>query len=426
MLLEKVSLFNTKRDFLIFIFICGFAFTYALLIEYNNYKNLTKFDSNIITATIIKQYEKTKIKKNGKTKTYQVLKLKSEKGFSFYTTKNKTFSPSKGKKIEIEIWAGKTTFYEYMTGFFAFSKIIHIYNTPTLKEDLNSYLSSVHINKDVSSIYKALYTATPLPRHLQQTFSTLGISHLLAISGFHLGVLSALLFFIFRTPYKYFQNRYFPFRSYKRDSFIVISLLLFSYLLFLDIPASLLRAFVMLIVGFVLYDRGFKIISMMTLLLTAILIVSFSPRLIFSLGFWLSVSGVFYIFLFLIHFKHLNKILQFILVPIWVYLMMLPISLFIFENFSIYHPLSIIWTSLFTVFYPFSIFLHSVGFGSLLDDVLLFLLNIDVDGIKINIPWQIISSFILLSILSVYKKIFVWLLLLMSLLIFIYSVYYVT
>mgnify|MGYP000306411111 CR=1 FL=1 len=321
MLLEKVSLFSTKRDFFIFLFICGLVFTYSLLIEYNNYKNLTKFDSNIITATIIKQYEKTKITKKGKTKTYQVLKLKSEKGFSFYTTKNKTFPSSKGKKVELEIWAANTSFYEYMTGFFSFSKIIHIYNTPTIKEDLNSYLSWVHINQDIASIYKALYTATQLPRHLQQTFSTLGISHLLAISGFHLGVLSALLFFIFRTPYKYFQSRYFPYRSYKLDSFIIISLLLFTYLLFLDIPASLLRAFVMLLVGFVLYDRGFKIISMMTLLLTAILIISFSPRLIFSLGFWLSISGVFYIFLFLIHFKHINKIWQFILIPFWVYLM---------------------------------------------------------------------------------------------------------
>jgi len=405
---------------------CGFFFTYALLIEYNNYKNLTKFDSQIVYATVLKQYEKTKLTKKGKEKTYQVLKLKSKQGFSFYTTKKKTFPHAKGKRLKLEIWAGKITFYEYMTSFFAFSKVIYTYKSPTLKQNLNSFIDKQHTDKDITNIYQALYTATPLETHLQNTFSYLGVSHLLAISGFHLGVLSALLFFLLRTPYKFLQNRYFPFRSYKVDSFILISILLLSYLIFLDSPASLLRAFVMLVIGFVLYDRGYKIISMQTLLLTAILILSFFPRLFFSLGFWLSISGVFYIFLFLIHFKHLSKILQFLLVPIWVYIMMLPLSLFIFENFSIYHPLSIIWTSLFTIFYPLSIFLHIFGFGGLLDGSLLWLLNLSTDSHTISISWHVGILFIILSFLAIRSLFFTYLLSIFALFIFIYSIYNVT
>ncbi|MDQ7061305.1 MAG: ComEC/Rec2 family competence protein [Sulfurimonas sp.] len=311
-----------------------------------------------------------------------------------------------GKKIDLEIWAGEITFYEYMTSFFSFSKVIQVDENLSLKYNLNSYIDKEHINKDISDIYKALYTATSLPKHLQATFSQLGISHLFAISGFHLGVLSGLLFFLVRMPYTFFQNRYFPYRSYKIDSFLIISFLLLTYLLFLDIPASLLRAYVMLIIGFILYDRGFKIISMMTLLLSGLLIISFAPRLLFSLGFWLSMSGVFYIFLFLIHFKDLSKVWQFILVPIWVYLMMLPLSLFIFETFSIYHPLSILWTSLFTLFYPLSIFLHLFGISNLLDSVILQLLNIASMPSTISLSWTIISSFIILSFLVIYKKSF--------------------
>jgi len=422
MLLEKLSLFSTKREFLFFILACGFIFTYALLIEFNNYKNLTKFDSNIVNATILKQYEKTKLTKTGKTKIYQVLKLKAEQGFSFYTTAKKSFPFAKGEKIKIEIFAREINFYEYMTSFFSFSKIIHIYKTQTLKQRLNSYIATQHSNQNITNIYQALYTATPLNSNLQKSFSYLGVSHLLAISGFHLGVLSALLFFLFRTPYKFFQNRYFPYRSYKVDSFISIAIILLTYLLFLDSPASLLRAFVMLVIGFVLYDRGFKILSMWTLLLTGIFILSFFPRLFFSLGFWLSISGVFYIFLFLIHFKNLNKIWQFILIPFWVYIMMLPLSLYIFGSFSIYHPLSIIWTSLFTLFYPLSIFLHLIGLGDFLDGTLVWLLNLNTGEQNLDISWHVEILFILLSFLGMWKKSFIWILLSLSISIFTYSI----
>ena len=422
-MLERVSLFSSRRDSVIFFFIATFIFTYALLIEYNNYKILTQFDSNIVHATIIKQYTKTKTTKSGRSKTYQVLKLKSEKGFSFYTSAKKTFPLSIGKKIKLELWAGKISFYEYLSSFYAYSSNKYIYKTLSLKQKLNHLISIQHKDINISDTYQALYTAEPLSRGIQTKFSALGISHLVAISGFHLGVLSALLFFLFKYPYKFFQNRYFPYRSYKRDSFIAISLVLLSYLLFLDSPPSLLRAFVMLIIGFILYDRGIKIISMLTLLLTVILLISFFPRLVLSIGFWLSVSGVFYIFLFLIHFKELSKVWQFLLIPFWVYLLMLPYSIVIFGNFSIYHPLSIIWTSLFTLFYPLSMFLHLINQGDLLDGILNFLLCLDTNDIKIALDWKWLILYVTLSIISVYKKGFIYPLLSFSISVLIYSIY---
>jgi len=423
MLLEKISLFTTKRDFFLFLFFCLFIASYSLLIEYNNYKNLTQFDSQLLEATVLKQYEKTKLTKKGKSKTYQVLKLKSDKGFSFYTTAKKSFMNVKAKKVKLEIFFQEMSFYEYMTGFFAFSKILYVYENPTIKENLNTYISSLHESIDIASIYKALYTASPLHPGLQLSFSQLGISHLFAISGFHLGVLSGLLFFLFKTPYTFLQNRYFPHRSYTLDSFFVIASLLFIYLVFLDTPPSLLRAYVMLLIGFILYDRHYTILSMWTLFLTVSLILSFSPRLFFSLGFWLSVFGVFYIFLFLIHFKNLNKIWQFILVPFWVYLMMLPLSLYIFGNFSLYHPLSVLWTSLFSIFYPLSIVLHLIGFGNFLDNYLLWILDLNTQGEILKIPFTLIVSFIALSFLSIWKKIFAYLLLFLTFLVFIYAIY---
>ena len=419
-MIERVQLFY-KRDSLSFLVICLFILCYSLLIEYNNYKNFTRFDNQLISATILKQYEKTK-----NSRTYQVLKLRSEDGLTFYSSAKKSLTPSIGKKITLEVWGGKISFYEYLTSFYAYTKIKHIDTNKTLKQKLNSFVFSQHNNTNIINIYQALFSAKPLNQNLQTAFSNLGVSHLLAISGFHLGVISALIFFIFRPIYSFFQNRYFPYRNSKADLFIFVSILLLSYLLFLDSPPSLLRSFTMLIIGFILYDRGIKIISMQTLFLSVVLLLVFFPRLSFTLGFWLSVSGVFYIFLFLLHFKDINKIWQFILVPFWVYILMLPFSLSIFSNYSIYHPLSILWTTLFTLFYPLSIFLHLINFGGVFDTILESFVALGENGQLVILSYTFLLIHVALSLLSMYKKIFVYLLLTFSLSILIYTVNQIT
>ncbi|MDA3907719.1 MAG: ComEC/Rec2 family competence protein [Sulfurimonas sp.] len=420
MALERVELFN-KKEFLSFFLLALFILAYSLLINFQNYKNLTRFDSYIINATVLKQYAKTK-----DSRSYQVLKLKTDSGLAFYTGAKDSFADVKGKELTLKIYAGEVSFYEYLTTFYAYSKVQNISEVKTLKQGLNSYIASQHKSEHITNIYQALFSATPLNKDLQTTFSTLGVSHLLAISGFHLGVLSGLLFFLIRPLYNFFQNRYFPYRNSKSDIFLIVAFSLLLYLNFLDSPPSLLRAFGMLVVGFVLYDRGIKIISMQTLLLTVILLLVIFPSLLFSLGFWLSISGVFYIFLFLIHFKHLSKIWQFILIPFWVYILMLPFSLVIFGNFSIYHPLSIIWTTLFTLFYPLSIFLHLIGQGDLFDGVLesLMLLAQSQETVELETSWLVLH--IGLSIMSIFKKSFVWLLLFFSLSFLIYAINHIT
>ena len=422
-MLEEVQLFNSKRDILLAFFILSFIAIYSTLIEYNNYKQLTHFDSNIVSATLLKKYDKTKISKKGKLKKYQILKLKSTKGYTFFTSARKSQRFLIGQKLKLEIWAGRISFYQYLKGFYAYSRVIYKYKNLSLKQKLNSLIANEHQNKTIASVYQALFTAAQLDSKIQSQFSSLGISHLVAISGFHLGVLSALLFFIFKYPYKFFQQRYFPYRSYKVDSFIFISIILLIYLIFLDYPPSLLRAFVMLVIGFFLYDRGIKVFSYLTLLLAVILLLALFPRLLFSIGFWLSVSGVFYIFLFIIHYKNLSKFWQFILIPFWVYLLMLPYSIVIFANFSLYHPLSIIWSSLFTIFYPLSIFLHLINHGNLLDGVVQYLLNLDTGNSRVILDWKYLIFYVSISLGAIYKKALLYLSLLFALCVFIYSIY---
>ncbi len=422
--LERVDLLGSRKDYLYLLVLFILLLATSLSYEYYKYKQLTKFDSQLVEATILKQYTKTKVTKKGKTKTYQVLKLKSFDGFVFYSIASKNLPNYKDKNILLEVWAGKITFLEYLKGFFAFSKILKIDTTSSMQENIAAAIAKAHAESDANAIYQALYLAKPLPYHLQQIFSNLGISHLIAISGFHLGVLSALLYFVIKYPYRVLQNRYFPYRSAQRDTFFIITFILLAYMLFLDIPPSLLRAFTMLCIGFVLYERGIKIISLQTLLLTCLSLIALFPRLLFSIGFFLSLSGVFYLFLSLIYFKQRSKLWQFLLLPFWVYLMMLPYSLVIFGNFSLYHPLSILWTSLFTLFYPLSIFLHLIGSGDLLDPLLISLLQLNPHAVKIAVSDIVLYGEIFLSILAIFKKEVLYLLFFYCLCLFIYLIYY--
>ena len=393
-MLQKISLFTTKRDFLFAFLMLVLLSFYALLIEYNNYKHLTHFDTQLVRATLLKHYKK---------ETSTVLKLKSEDGAIFYT-KTKKKNLVVGENFLLEVWAGKISFYHYLKGFYAYSKIIKTSSQSTYKTACNTAIAQQHKSPEITAIYQALFAAKPLSASIQKQFSSLGISHLIAISGFHLGVLSGVLFFLLKYPYQFLQNRYFPYRNQKRDIFIIISTILLSYLLFLDTPPSLLRAFTMLIIGFVLYDRGFHIISMQTLLLTTLLLLALFSRLFFNVGFWLSVAGVGYIFLFLIHFQDLQKKWQFLLLPFWIYLMMLPFSLALFGNFSLYHPLSILWSTLFTLFYPLSIFLHLIHAGDLLDTPLEYLLHLETHTKQILFSSLWLVPFGVLSLGAIYKK----------------------
>ena len=417
-MIDRVSLFTSKRDSLLFVLLSLFILLVSLFLEYRAYQKFIVFDSVLVDATVLKQYIKRK-----NNRTYQVLKLKSSEGLVFYTTAKKSLQDIKNQEIELEIWSKDLDFYKYLTTFYGPSKIIKINKAKSTKQSLNEFISSSHKEKEIANIYQALYTATPLDITLQNSFSTLGVSHLLAISGFHLGVLSALLFFFLRPIYGYTQDRFFPYTNSKRDLFVIVGLLLFAYLLFLDSPPSLIRAFGMLVVGFVLYDRGVKIVSMQTLFVTVLLLLLLFPRLFFSLGFWLSASGVFYIFLFLVHFKDLSKIWQLLLLPIWVYLLMLPFSLAIFENFSIYHPLSIIWTTLFTLFYPLSIFIHFIGFGDMFDPALLWLLNLGKEGVLVGLNQYLFLFYIMLGLGAVFSRRALYALLLFAGSLFIYAIY---
>ena len=177
----------------------------------------------------------------------------------------------------------------------------------------------------------------------------------------------------------------------------------FLYQFFIDFPPSLLRDFVLMVGGFFLNVRVIKVISFGTLFLTVLLLIALNVRLLFSLGFWFSVSGVFYIFLFLHHFKELKSWQIFIFLNFWVYFMMIPVVHYCFDAFSFYQLLSPIVSMFFVVFYPIELFLHIIGFGDLLDEWILQFLSIEGEVYKIVTPFWYLVYFLTLSVFSIFN-----------------------
>ena len=77
------------------------------------------------------------------------------------------------------------------------------------KDKIIKKINSNHQDKMISELFQALFLALPISKELRDICTNYGISHLIALSGFHLGVLSFVIYWIFYFPYTYLHKRYF-------------------------------------------------------------------------------------------------------------------------------------------------------------------------------------------------------------------------
>lgn len=393
--MQSLPLFTSKKELLTTLFVVAFLFICSLSYEYYKYKKITTYSLHVSTFKIVNFYDKTS--KNGKT--YTVLKLKNS-DFTFNTVSWKSLAVNKGDIVKVGFFTQNIDFLHYLKGFYASMKFLHVKSKYEQNQFVN-YIENQHENVRAKELYKALFFAKPFSQDLRQDISKWGISHLVAISGFHLGILSTILFFLLKPIYTFFQDRYFPYRNSHADLICIVFTLLGLYVYVIDFAPSVLRAFVMSIIGFLFFSRNIKIISFATLFFTMSLVLIFFPNLLFSIAFWFSVSGVFYIFLFLYHFSHLQKTTIFILLNIWVYILMLPIVHYIFDVFSLFQLLSPLISMIFVIFYPLSLALHVINLGGILDSFVLWFLSLHVEVSTLHTPLWFLIVFIVLSLISI-------------------------
>ncbi|GAA8186926.1 ComEC/Rec2 family competence protein [Helicobacter pylori] len=370
-----------------------------LYLEYLNYQKLDFLKPTSLNAQILLQYPKTKDQK-----TYFVLKLQS-KGMIFYTTIKE---PLKNLQYRHAQFFGKIkscSFLESLKSCFFQTYSFSLTRKQDFKSHLRHFIDSAHSNALVGNLYRALFIGDSLNKDLRDRANALGINHLLAISGFHLGILSASVYFLFSLFYTPLQKRYFPYRNAFYDIGVLVWVFLLGYLLLLDFLPSFFRAFLMGLLGFLACFFGVRLLSFKLLILACCIAIALLPKLLFSVGFLLSVCGVWYIFLFLKHTQAFFKTSSFwmrsfqaISLSALVFLNMLIIAHAFFPMFSPYQLFSIPLGLIFIVFFPLSLLLHAVGLGSLLDHILNMPLMIPT--ISVYSPLWLLGAHLFLTILS--------------------------
>ncbi|RVY23070.1 ComEC family DNA internalization-related competence protein [Helicobacter pylori] len=370
-----------------------------LYLEYLNYQKLDFSKPTSLSAQILLQYPKTKDQK-----TYFVLKLQS-KGMIFYSTIKE---PLKNLQYRHAQFFGKIkscSFLESLKSCFFQTYSFSLTRKHNFKSHVRHFIDSAHSNALVGNLYRALFIGDSLNKDLRDRANALGINHLLAISGFHLGILSASMYFLFSLFYTPLQKRYFPYRNAFYDIGVLVWVFLLGYLLLLDFLPSFFRAFLMGLLGFLACFFGIKLLSFKLLILACCIAMALLPKLLFSVGFSLSVCGVWYIFLFLKHtqifFKDSSfwmRSFQAISLSALIFLNMLIIAHAFFPMFSPYQLFSIPLGLIFIVFFPLSLFLHAVGLGALLDRLLSMPLTIPT--ISIPSPLWLLGAHLFLTILS--------------------------
>lgn len=400
------NLFNSKKELLLFFIVAFTIFGLNLSYEFYKFKDFKTLKFRYVDAVVEQSYLKTK-----NDKTYRVLKLKNG-DFSFYTTTKKENELKRYDNIKLGVITDKITFKEYIKKSFYLKSfnIKKLQNSPNFKNNLINFISNQHKNDKIKELYSTLYLATPISKELRNDVTKWGIAHVVSISGFHLGIIFTTIFLLITPIYRFFQNRFFPYRSRYFDISLVAFLLMVFYLFLLDFTPAFLRSLLMSALAFLFLVKNLKIFSFWTLFLTIIISICFMPNLVFSVGFYFSCLGVFYIYLYLHHFKNLFKstkigILKHILVfNIYVFFAMNIPVYYYFNTFTFSQIAVIPIGYIFTIFYPLSLFLHIFGAGNLMDELLLNFLNYNIKTYEIFIPPMLFYSLNLLNFVAIKNR----------------------
>ena len=396
--MTKVKLFTSAKERAIFYLTLLLFLIIHLYSYYRDYKEFVSLPMFYTKAEVVSAKTKTK-----KSRTYRVLKVRFDGKTAYITTTKR--ANFKNSRIYLKLYPQSIpiSFIDYLRGFFLYSKILEIYKEPpSIQNSLKEKIKSQHKSEELSSLYGAIFLATPLNPKVREKMTALGVNHLVALSGFHLGILWGSIFALFLPIYRVLQRRFFPWRDRNFDLGILALGILLFHVIIVGSPASLVRSYVMMLFAWIALMFWIELISFEFLSVVVLVILLINPPFIVNLGFWLSVAGVFYIFLILKHSQNrLSNLQTALILPILIHILMIPVAHSIFPEVSIYQWLSPVLSWLFIPFYPLSILAHLVGYGDIFDTFLLKLLLFDTTTYQRLLPYWFLGFYLLLSLFAV-------------------------
>lgn len=200
------------------------------------------------------------------------------------------------------------------------------------------------LDKDVQAVISALTIGdkSELSADLKDVYSVAGASHVLALSGLHVGILSGFLFLVF-----------YPLTCWKRHGrtvrMLLVVALLWGFAFISGLSSSVMRAVVM----FSLYALASccseeRFSGIHSLVLAAFLMLLYNPFFLFDLSFQLSFAAVFSILVFyplctrrvVIQNRLLRYLFNLLCLSVSAQMGTLPLVLFYFGTFPTYFLLA--------------------------------------------------------------------------------------
>lgn len=199
----------------------------------------------------------------------------------------------------------------------------HGFSIYSLKYYYLKYLSNVLSENSFNYVSTMVFGNNRLENNMKESYSALGISHILAISGLHLIFLYKIISFILLKIFHYYDDK--------------IQLIFLSiYVMIIGFPPSVLRALLFLLLD--RWNRNDKIsYSKLDILSISFLImIIFRPYFIYNYGFILSFLVTFILIFSNEIIKENNKILNAYKIYILIFIFTFPIVSNITNNISIF------------------------------------------------------------------------------------------
>ena len=368
--------------------LCLLLFCLNLALKFHEYSAFMELGEHDIVGKVSVNFTK---EKNGKKR--QTIRIDTS-NFSFYTTASKKEEIALYDVVALSVQPIDVSFKNYLSGTFympSYDRAV-IKRDESLRQRAINFISDQHENAKISQLFSALFLGTNVFGELRDDVSNWGVAHLIAISGYHLGVISAVCFFLLKLVFKPIYARFLPYRSYIFDISIAVFLVLCFYFYMIGFIASFLRAFLMSVAGFYMICKKIKILNFYTLFGVILFSVALFPQLLFSVGFYFSCLGVFYIFVYLLYFAPKFSLLaNSLLLNLYVFFAMEVAVLYFFPLISLLQLSVLVLNYIFSIFYPLSFLLHLFGYGGIFDEILSNLL-----AFRLNPSSLEISTFVFL------------------------------
>ncbi|WP_119344099.1 DNA internalization-related competence protein ComEC/Rec2 [Facilibium subflavum] len=186
----------------------------------------------------------------------------------------------------------------------------------------------------------------------KKIFQQTGTSHLIAISGLHIGLIALFAFFIGRLCWSFSISacQKIPAQSVGLIS-AVIAAFIYSMLAGFSIPTQ--RAFIMVFVFSVALLSYRKINSVNVLIIAGIIVVLWYPFSVFEAGFWLSFSAVLFLIFISRLVAEIKGVKKYIMIQCLLMILLIPLTIYWFDAFSVIgviaNLLAIPWVSFIVV-----------------------------------------------------------------------------